>query len=46
MSDLILYATHDGQSRIQLRAESEAVWLTKQNISPHIKYIFGDNALP
>jgi len=53
MSDLILYTSEDGQSRIQLRAEGQTVWLTrlemaelfqtrKQNIAKHLKAIFAD----
>ncbi len=56
MTDLILYTTDDGQSRIQLRADSQTVWLTqqemaelfnatKQNISLHLKNIFEDKEL-
>lgn len=56
MSDLILYTTEDGQSRIQLRADSQTVWLTqqemaelfnatKQNVSLHLKNIFEDKEL-
>lgn len=56
MSELILYTTEDGQSCIQLRADSQTVWLTqqemaelfnatKQNISLHLKNIFEDKDL-
>lgn len=56
MSELILYTTEDGRSRIQLRADSHTVWLTqqdlaelfnatKQNISLHLKNIFEDREL-
>ncbi len=56
MSELILYETEDRQSRIQLRADGETVWLsqiemaelflaTKQNISLHLKNIFVDGEL-
>jgi len=56
MSELILYTTEDGQSRIQLRADSDTVWLsqlemaelfnaTKQNISLHLRNIFADGEL-
>jgi hypothetical protein len=56
MNDIILYATEDGRSRIQLRADRNTVWLTqlemaelfdatKQNISLHLKNIFGDGEL-
>jgi hypothetical protein len=56
MSDLILYTTEDGKSRIQLRADDQTVWLTqlemaelfdatKQNISLHLKNLFEDGEL-
>ena len=56
MSGLILYTTEDGQSRIQLRADGQTVWLTqlemaelfaatKQNISLHLKNLFEDGEL-
>jgi len=56
MSELILYTTEDSQSRIQLRADNETVWLTqlemaelfsatKQNISLHLRNIFADGEL-
>jgi len=56
MSQLILYISEDGQSRIQLRAAGGTVWLTqmemaelfhatKQNISLHLKNIFEDGEL-
>jgi hypothetical protein len=56
MSDLILYTTEDGRSQIQLRALEQTVWLTqlemaelfdatKQNISLHLKNLFGDGEL-
>lgn len=56
MTQLILYTSEDGQSRIQLRAEGHTVWLTqlemaelfsatKQNISLHLKNIFEDGEL-
>lgn len=56
MSSLILYTTEDGQSRIQLRADGETVWLTqlemaelfnatKQNISLHLKNLFDEGEL-
>jgi hypothetical protein len=55
-SDLILYQTEDGRTRIQCRFENETVWLTqqhmaelfqttKQNVSLHAKNIFGDGEL-
>ena len=56
MSDLILYTSEDGHSRIQLRADGRTVWLTqlemaelfaatKQNISLHLKNLFEDGEL-
>ena len=56
MTNLILYTTDDGKSRIQLRAEEDTVWLTqldmaelfnatKQNISLHLKNLFKDGEL-
>ena len=56
MSDLILYTSDDGQTRLNLRVEADTVWLsqleiaelfqtTKQNISLHAKNIFEDNEL-
>lgn len=55
-SDLILYATEDGETRIEVRLEDESVWLsqvdmarlfetTKQNISLHLKKIYGEGEL-
>lgn len=56
MSDLILYTSEDGQTRLQLRAEAGTVWLTqleiaelfqttKNNVSIHTKNIFEDGEL-
>lgn len=56
MGELILYTTEDGRSQIQLRAEQQTVWLTqlemaelfattKQNVSLHLKNMFGDGEL-
>lgn len=56
MNDLILYTTEDGRSQIKLRAQEQTVWLTqlemaelfdatKQNISLHLKNLFGDGEL-
>ena len=56
MSDVILYTTEDGRSQIKLRAQEQTVWLTqlemaelfdatKQNISLHLKNVFGDGEL-
>ena len=55
-SEIVLYQTEDGQSRISVRLEGETVWLTqvqiaelfqttKQNISLHIKNIFEEAEL-
>ena len=56
MSDLILYTSDDGQTRLQLRADGKTVWLTqleiaelfqttKHNISIHTKNIFKEGEL-
>lgn len=56
MSDLILYTSDDGQTRINLRVEADSVWLTqletaelfqttKQNVSLHAKNIFEEGEL-
>ena len=56
MSDLILYTSEDGHSRIQLRADGQTVWLTQaemaelfdvtaDNIGLHLKNIFADKEL-
>jgi hypothetical protein len=56
MSDLILYTSEDGSTRLDLRAESGSVWLTqleiaelfqttKQNVSLHAQNIFEDGEL-
>lgn len=56
MSDLILYTTDDGATKIDLRLENGTVWLsqmqiadlfqtTKQNISKHIQAIYDDREL-
>ncbi|WP_367360935.1 RhuM family protein [Syntrophus sp. (in: bacteria)] len=56
MSEVILYTTDDGATKIDLRFEDGTVWLTqlelaelfqtsKQNISKHIKAIFDDQEL-
>lgn len=55
-SEIVLYQTEDGESRIQVRLEKETVWLTqnemaelyqttKQNISLHIQSILEDGEL-
>ena len=51
MTDLILYTTEDGTSRIQLRAKGQTVWLSQRemaelfavssdNVGLHLKNIF------
>ncbi|MEI6177920.1 MAG: RhuM family protein [Verrucomicrobiota bacterium] len=56
MSDVILYTTEDGVTKIDLKLEDGTVWLsqlqiadlfnaTKQNISLHLKNIFEDQEL-
>ena len=56
MSDLILYTSEDGQTRLNLRADGKTVWLTqleiaelfqttKQNVSLHAKNIIKDGEL-
>tara|TARA_R110000787_G_scaffold13751_5_gene42869 strand:- start:27105 stop:27317 length:213 start_codon:yes stop_codon:yes gene_type:complete len=56
MSELILYTSDDGRTRIHLRVESDSIWLsqmeiaellqtTKQNVSLHAKNIFEDGEL-
>ncbi len=56
MSDLILYTSADGRTRLDLRVEDASVWLsqleiaelfqtTKQNVSLHAKNIFEDGEL-
>jgi hypothetical protein len=56
MSDLILYTTEDGKSRIQLRAKDQTVWLSQRemaalfnvstdNIGLHLKNLYEDGEL-
>jgi hypothetical protein len=56
MSDLILYTSPDGSTRLDLRIEGQTVWLTqieiaelfqttKQNVSLHAKNIFEEGEL-
>ncbi|MDF1761829.1 MAG: virulence RhuM family protein [Oleibacter sp.] len=56
MSELILYRSEDGQTRLHLRVDEGSVWLsqleiaelfqtTKQNVSLHAKNIFEDDEL-
>ena len=55
-SEILLYQTEDGQTKIDVRLEDETVWLsqvqmaelfqtTKQNISLHIKNVFKEGEL-
>ena len=55
-SELILYQTEDGQTRIECRFEKENVWMTQalmaelfqttpQNITLHLKAIFEEGEL-
>ena len=55
-SELLFYASEDGNSKIEVRLENETVWLsqmqmvelfqtTKQNVSLHIRNIFAEGAL-
>jgi hypothetical protein len=56
-SEIILYQTGDGRSRIEVRLENETVWLTqqlmaelfqttKQNICLHLQNICDQGELP
>lgn len=56
MSELVLYTSDDGRTRLDLRVEEQTVWLsqleiaelfqtTKQNVSLHAKNIFEDREL-
>ena len=56
MSDVILYTTDDGKTKIDLQLKDGTVWLSqlqiadlfqtsKQNISKHIKAIYEDDEL-
>ena len=56
MSDLILYTSEDGQSRLQLRVDGGTIWLsqaeiaelfqiTTQNVTTHLKSIYGSGEL-
>ena len=55
-SEIILYQTEDGQSRLEVHFSGETAWLTqnqmaelfqttKQNVSLHIKNIFAEKEL-
>jgi hypothetical protein len=56
MSELVLYTSDDGRTRLDLRVDGQTVWLTqleiaelfqttKQNVSLHAKNIFADSEL-
>ena len=55
-SQIIIYQTEDGKTRVEVRFEHENVWLTqkimaelfettKQNVSLHLQNIFNDKEL-
>lgn len=55
-SEIILYQSEDGQTKVEVRMEGETVWLsqsqmaelfltTKQNVSLHVKNIFSEGEL-
>ena len=55
-SEMILYQTEDGRTRVQCRFENESIWLTQiqlaelfqmtvPNISQHLKSIYGEGEL-
>ena len=55
-SEIILYLTEDGRTRIQCRLEDETLWLTQaqmaelfettpQNVTLHLKSIFAEGEL-
>ena len=55
-TEIIIYQTEDGRTKIQVRMENETVWLTqsqmaelfqttKQNISLHINNVFKEGEL-
>ena len=57
LSEIILYQTEDGRTRIQCRLENETLWLTQaqiaelfqttpQNVTLHLKAIFAEGELP
>jgi len=56
LSDLILYTSEDGQTRLELRVRDQTIWLTqleiaelfqttKQNVSLHARNIFNEGEL-
>ena len=55
-SELLLYQTEDGETRIEVRLQDETVWMTQaamaelyqttpQNITTHLKAIYGEGEL-
>ena len=55
-SEIILYQTEDGRTRLEVKLENETVWLTqqhmaelfqttKQNVGPHLKSLFAEGEL-
>ena len=55
-SEIVLYQTEDGRTRLEVKLENETVWLTqgqmvelfqttKQNVSLHIQNIFEEGEL-
>jgi len=55
-TEILIYQTEDGQTKIEVRLEKETVWLTqaqmvelfqtnKQNISLHIRNVFQEGEL-
>jgi hypothetical protein len=55
-SNILLYQTEDGRTKLEVRLENETVWITqadmvelfqssKSNISEHIKHIFDEGEL-
>ena len=55
-TEMIMYQTEDGQTKIDVRMENETVWLSlnqmvelfnssKSNLSEHIKHIFEEGEL-
>jgi hypothetical protein len=56
-TEIILYQTEDGRTRIQCRFEADTLWLTQaqiaelfqttpQNVTQHLKAIFAEGELP
>jgi hypothetical protein len=56
-SEIILYMTEDGRTRLEVKMESETVWLTQSqmaelfqtsvpNVSMHIRNLFSEGELP